>query len=124
MGSGLRNTPGAVQVGFNDAIPVLLAGFKELDRVTRDAGVIDQDIQLPPLLLELGEGAGDAVRAGDIQGNGARVTTGGLQCRHLFRELVAAPCGKDHARASGTQHAGEMGAEAAGGASDQCGLTL
>ena len=50
-------------------------------------------------LQELGEGAGDAVRAGDIQGNSARITTGGLQCRHLFRELeipvqVAAVLGK------------------------------
>ena len=83
-----------------------------------DAGIVDQEIDGAEAGLGGVEGRGNGVGIGHVEGDGggARAEACGLR-----REALPAPGGQHDPGAGGVQDAGEVQAEAAGGAGHQRG---
>src|SRR6185437_4839795 len=102
-----RHEPGPLEVGVDDAIPVLLAVLEHGLR-DGDAGIVDENVERPQRRPRRGDGVAHAPDIADIARDAGDAATlcGDLACRRL--EPIGMTRGERDRRAGARQHAGEM----------------
>ena len=122
---GLRAQERAGEIDRQHARPVLVGDVE--DRLEDgDAGIVDQRVEPAEFLRDGVEGAGHALRVGDVAGRCARVTSGLAERRERALQVLAVDVEQRHAPALGEKALGGGEPDAARGAGDQggfrCGL--
>ncbi len=122
LGQALRcalgDAPDAVEVGGEHGAPVFLADFQSALAVA-DAGIVQHHVDHAELRLGAVERGLDTGTIGHVQYHGVCLSALGLNGLCKLRQPLGAPRREHYAGASLRSHAGQMGADTAGGAGDQ-----
>merc|ERR1711969_336041 len=114
----MGDAPGTVEVGVEHAAPVTFVHFQEGHRIA-NPGVVDQNVAHAEGVLGGTEAGVDAVGVGYVHGDRHCLKALLLELVHQRGQAIGA-AGSQHDTGAGSgQYAGEVGAEAAGGAGNQ-----
>ncbi len=91
MMPGYRPAPekGAPQIGVQHVIPFFI-GHSRQERIARDSGIIDQDVDPAGLFGQLIDDLIDGLTIGDIAGAGQGGAPAGFDCLNRLREFFDA----------------------------------